>query len=89
LKKIPLFWIDFYVSALLDAIPSKYIAEQLRVPIRLFTDAEFDVFARDYGCVADEEKEKQAEEAPNRSWGPELLPWEDLVANHRDFRRLA
>jgi hypothetical protein len=67
--------------------PFEDIAEQSGIPTRLFTDADFDVFARDCGCVADEEKEKQAEEAPNKSWGPELLPWEELVANHRDFRR--
>jgi hypothetical protein len=66
---------------------SENIAEHSEIPTRLLTDAEFDVLARDYGWVADEEKEKQAEEAPNKFWDPELLPWEELVANHRDFRR--
>tara|TARA_R110002003_G_scaffold1926_7_gene23755 strand:+ start:4050 stop:4274 length:225 start_codon:yes stop_codon:yes gene_type:complete len=72
---------------MLTGRPFENIAEQSVVPTHFFTDAQFDVLARVYGCVADEEKEKQAEQAPNNSWGPELLPWEELVANHRDFRR--
>ena len=92
LKKVPLWhW-------MLTGRPFENIAEQSVVPTHFFTDAQFDVLARVYGCVADEEKEKQvevadeekekqAEQAPNNSWGPELLPWEELVANHRDFRR--